>query len=434
MTDIAEQNLQICRRRWPKLAAQIAAAEPPQDLAWEGSEDSPALAVSGYRLWSAYDSEAEARLQATMIPEDSEQAWVYGVGSGDLIRELLKRKAIRQLNLVPLNLGLFHLLLHVIDHRDWLSDSRTQLWDPRSQRTVNKPFAAIPPCLQLCDPPTAGLRDHLTNELIRPFEQERQAKRAPMRRQHIEANMDFIKSDGDVAELFGTAPGSTAFVCAAGPTLLKTAPWILDHRSEGKLIAVDGALKPLLKIGLVPDYVLSLDDNPKTIVRFFQGDISSCINSTLVYAPIVDHAPLRLWPGRRVTMYTQESIYEEIRNIHPKGELFVAGSVIHPAVDLAVRSGARRIILFGADFGFPAHQMHANDQAPVDFYANASKAGVTTTNGCGKTISTLASFNGYRLGLEEYIAEHPELEFLCTSRHGAVIRGTSYLDYSFACI
>ncbi|MGB5775802.1 MAG: 6-hydroxymethylpterin diphosphokinase MptE-like protein, partial [Sedimenticolaceae bacterium] len=244
MTDIAEQNLQICKRRWPTLAAQISAAAPPQEVAWEGSEESPTLSVNGLRLWSAYDAEAEARLQATMIPEDSKQAWVYGVGSGDLARELLKRDAIRQLNLVPLNLGLFHLLMHVLDYRDWLSDSRTQLWDPGSQLTVNTPFSAIPPCLQLCDPPLAALRDHLTNELIRPFEEERQARRAPMRRQHIEANMDFIASDGDVAELFGTAPGSTAFVCAAGPTLLKTAPWIIEHRDEGLLIAVDGALQP----------------------------------------------------------------------------------------------------------------------------------------------------------------------------------------------
>ncbi|MGB5255221.1 MAG: 6-hydroxymethylpterin diphosphokinase MptE-like protein [Sedimenticolaceae bacterium] len=426
MTDIAEQNLQICKRRWPTLAAQISAAAPPQEVAWEGSEESPTLSVNGLRLWSAYDAEAEARLQATMIPEDSKQAWVYGVGSGDLARELLKRDAIRQLNLVPLNLGLFHLLMHVLDYRDWLSDSRTQLWDPGSQLTVNTPFSAIPPCLQLCDPPLAALRDHLTNELIRPFEEERQARRAPMRRQHIEANMDFIASDGDVAELFGTAPGSTAFVCAAGPTLLKTAPWIIEHRDEGLLIAVDGALKPLLRVGLIPDYVLSLDDNSETIARYFDGDLSACTNSTLIYTPIVDHAPLSNWPGRKLTMYTHEPIYDDLKQSHPKAELFVAGSVIHPAVDLAVRLRSAKVLLFGADFGFPDGVVHANDEAPIDFYANAAKAEIVALNGHGQSIPTLASFNGYRIGLEDFISHHQDVKFINMCRAGAFIHGAEY--------
>ncbi len=428
VTDIAEENLQICQRRWPTLAAQISAAAPPQALAWEGSEESPTLAVAGYRLWSAYDSEAEARLQATMIPEDSKQAWVYGVGSGDLARELLKRKSIRQLNLVPLNLGLFHLLLHVLDHRDWLSDPRTQLWDPASQRAVSTPFAAIPPCLQLRDPPLAALCDQLTNELIRPFEEERQARRAPMRQRHIAANMDFIASDGDVAELFGTAPGSTAFVCAAGPTLIKTAPWMREHRNEGLLIAVDGALKPLLGLGLVADYVLSLDDNPRTIAHYFAGDLSPCTESALIYAPIVHPLPLSCWPGRRLTMYTHESIYDDVRRTAPKARLFVAGSVIHPAVDLAVQLGATSVLLFGADFGFPDNQIHANQDAPIAFYANAALAGAMATDGRGATIRTLQSFNGYRNALEGYIAKHIGVRFINMCREGAMIQGAEYGD------
>lgn len=432
MTDIAAQNLKICKRRWPALAAQISAAAPPQELAWEGSEDNPALAVAGHRLWSAYDSEAEARLQATMIPEGSTQAWVYGVGSGDLIRELLKRDAIRQLNLVPLNLGLFHLLLHVLDHRDWLSDPRVKLGDPSTQTRVYEPFTAIPPCLSLCDPVLTGLQERINDALIKPFERERQQRRASMRQRQIKQNIDLIRSDGDVTSLFDTRPGSTAFVAIAGPTLAKTAPWILDHRDQGLLIAVDGALTPLLGIGLVPDYVLSLDDNRETIIRYFSGDLSPCVNGALIYTPIVHHDVLMRWPGHRLAMYTCESIYDDLRSRHPRGELFVAGSVSHPAVDLSVKIGAKTVMMFGADFGFPDGHIHANDNAPIDFYANAAKAGATTINGHGKQIQTMLSFNGYRLGLEQLIARHPRVEFVNMSREGARIQGSSYHDGSTA--
>ena len=428
MTDIAEQNLQICRRRWPTLAAQISAASPPQELAWEGSEDSPALAVEGYRLWSAYDPEAEARLQASMIPEDSSQAWVYGVGSGDLIRELLKRPAIKQVNVVPLNFGVLHLLLHVLDNREWLSDPRIQLYDPFAQTHVHESFAAIPPCLSLCDPALSSLRDRIDDALIKPFERERQQQREPMRQRHIEQNFDLIQSDGDVASLFDTRPGSTAFVAMAGPTLAKTAPWILEHREEGVLIAVDGALTPLLRVGLVPDYVLSLDDNRETILRYFSADLSPCANTALIYTPIVHHDVLTRWPGPRLTMYTCETVYDAVRRDIPKQELYVAGSVSHSAVDLAVKLGAMRILLFGADFGFPGGKIHANEDAPTDFYANAAKAGITTTDGYGRTIPTLASFNGYRIGLERYIAQHSKIQFINMSREGAKIHAARYTD------
>ena len=42
-----------------------------------------------------------------------------------------------------------------------------------------------------------------------------------------------------------------------------------------------------------------------------------------------------------------------------QGQLYVGGSVIHPAVDLAVKMGAARITLFGADFAFPMNKTHA---------------------------------------------------------------------------
>ena len=253
MTDIAQQNLQILAGRWPALAERIFSHAPPDEMHWEGDEQHPTLSVRGYRLWSAIDSSLEARLQARMIPEDAPEAWVYGIGSGDLVRELLKRRRLERLHVLPMNLGLAHFLMHSLDNRDWLSDPRVTLCDPILQSSVLSPFVAIPPCLSLRDDGLRDLYDQVVNALIRPFEESRQAARTPMRLQHIKTNRDFIENDGDVGELFGTAPGSTVFVCAAGPTLSETAAWLSGHRDQGILIAVDGALNPLIRLGLVPD-------------------------------------------------------------------------------------------------------------------------------------------------------------------------------------
>lgn len=428
MSDIAEQNRSLLSRRWPALARRVLAATPPEPLQWTDAPGGATLAVAGQRLWSAYDAQAEARMQARGIPADSRHAWVYGVGGGDLPRELLRRTELQRLTVVVLNPGLFRYLLHSLDHRDWLADPRVHLVSATDEACPRAPFAVIPPCLTLCDDDAARLREQLSDELLRPFERERLQRHAPRRRRQIDRNLPLLATDGDVRMLFDSAPRSRACVALAGPTLHETAARIRQDCPESLLIAVDAALAPLLAQGLVPDVVVSVDDKRATILRYFSGDLSRCAESVLVYTPVVHHDVLQRWPGRRLAAYTFESIYDRLRDGHPRGELHVAGSVAHPAVDLALKTGATEIRLFGADFGFPQGRLHANADAPVDFYANAAAGGTHAADGHGRRIATLPSFNGYRLGLERLIARHPGVDFINMSRAGARIHGARYPD------
>ncbi|MCB1786271.1 MAG: DUF115 domain-containing protein [Gammaproteobacteria bacterium] len=428
MSEIAQQNLQLLTARWPELAARVTAAVAPEPLQWSDDSRQRALEVAGHRLWSAFGAQAEAQLQAERIPPDSEHAWIYGIGGGDLIRAVLQRPAIRKVNVVVLNHGLVHLLLHLLDQRDWLADPRVELIDGECEQQTGTPFAVVPPCLALCSTHAIPLRDRLVQALETPFQSARIDRREPLRKAQIQSNLQLIATDGDVAELFGSAPGYEVFVAVAGPTLRRSGNWIGRHRDQGILIAVDGALRPLLDQRLIPDIVLSVDDNRDTVLPYFAADLSICRNSTLVYAPVVHHDILSAWPGRRLATYTWEPLYAELRETHPRGELFIAGSVAHRAVDLACRMGAARVRLFGADFGFPSGQIHANTDGPLEFYANAAKAGATALNGHGEPIATMNNFNGYRVGLEQYIAAHPEVDFINMSRDGARIQGARYPD------
>ncbi len=428
MNQVVEENLALLQQRWPQLYTRITTALFDYPLEWITHTPATSLAVNGYRLWSAFNPEAEGELQATPVPDTATEAWVYGIGSGDLIRALLRRDDLKQLHVVILNPGLAHLLMHSLDHRDWLQDPRVELLDAAGQTLPQSPFAVVPACLHLCTDETVALRDQLLLELNTPFERQRQQGREPLRQKRIEQNRSLITSDGDVDALFGSAQGSSIAVVIAGPTLAQTADWLQSNRNEGPVIAVDGALSPLLKKNIVPDLVVSVDDNEEWIVKYFSGDLAACKNSTLVYAPVVPHAALLLWPGRRLTMYTSEARYDKLRQQIPKGKLFLSGSVSHAAVDLAVKMGARQVRLFGADFGFPGDQIHANPDGPVEFYDNAARAGATVKNGHGQMIRTLPSFNGYRLDLEQYIAHIPDITFINMSRNGACIRGTVYPD------
>ncbi|MOA66347.1 hypothetical protein D3C78_1930740 [compost metagenome] len=47
-------------------------------------------------------------------------------------------------------------------------------------------------------------------------------------------------------------------------------------------------------------------------------------------------------------------------------------------------------------------------------------------DGHGQVVMTTASFAGYRVQLERYIAAHPKIQFWNSSRNGAAIAGCPY--------
>lgn len=75
-----------------------------------------------------------------------------------------------------------------------------------------------------------------------------------------------------VNEVPRVAPGTPAIVVSAGPSIHRQDPaGRLGEGRPGPVVVADGALGYLLRNGVVPDYVVSLDPHPTRIVRWF-GD------------------------------------------------------------------------------------------------------------------------------------------------------------------
>jgi len=122
---------------------------------------------------------------------------------------------------------------------------------------------------------------------------------------------------------------------------------------------------------------------------------------------------------------SDSAVFEPLRKQLPAAPLFSYGSVIHPAVDLAVNMGAKRILLFGADFAFSHQKTHANWQNGSIGPA-FQQATEQVINGFGEKVPTLRNLLTYLTGLERYIAKQPAVQFFNTSKAGAVIAGTEY--------
>ena len=424
MSEFFERNVEVIQRRWPLLSARLLAEDASllqADLV-EGLGST--LSINGIQLTSRHDRTREARLQADSLPIDSPVVHVYGTGLGDLQLELLERVGVERLYVHILNGAVFALVLQLLDQQQWLSDPRVELLYAGDLAEIQLPFFALPSELVLADDFNAKIRDRLISETHLSFNNREFDPQAPDVVERLQASLELVQTDRDVTELFGSRNGQEVFVIATGPSLEQHFEVLRAIRSQDErplFICVDTAYRPLLDHGIRPDVVVSIDQ--RISGRHLPPE--GTVDITLAYMPMVDPQVLVAWQGPRYAGYSASPIYQQMRQQWPKGELYVGGSVIHPAVDLAVKMGAVQITLFGADFAFPNDRTHAGwNDGDLGPQLGAAKHWVL--DGHGQRIKTQLNFRSYLCELERFIAGHPQVRFYNSSRAGAMIAGTAF--------
>ena len=424
MSEFFERNVEVIQRRWPLLSARLLTEDASvlqADLV-EGLGST--LSINGIQLTSRHDRTREARLQADSLPIDSPVVHVYGTGLGDLQAELLQRDGLERLYVHILNGAVFALVLQLLDQQQWLNDSRVELLYAGDLKEIQLPFFALPSELVLADDVNAKIRDRLISETHLTFNNREFDPQAPDIVERLQASLELVQADRDVAELFGSRKGQEVFVIATGPSLEQHFETLRAIRSQAErplFICVDTAYRPLLNHGIRPDVVVSIDQ--RISARHLPPE--DTVDITLAYMPMVDPQVLAAWQGARYAGYSASPIYRQLRQQWPKGELYVGGSVIHPAVDLAVKMGAAQITLFGADFAFPNDKTHAG-WSDGDLGPQLGAAKHWVLDGHGQRIKTQLNFRSYLCELERFIAGHPQVRFYNSSRAGAMIAGTAF--------
>lgn len=424
MSDSFEGNAEVIRSRWPALYVRLEAEDCgalQADLV-EGLGST--LSVAGIQLTSRHDRTREARLQAASLPTDKPVLHVYGTGLGDLPQVLLERAGLERLYVHILNGAIFALVLQLLDQRQWLSDPRVELLYAGDLSDICQPFFALPAEMVLADDFNAKIRDRLVSEVHLSFNNREFDPQSPQIIQRLQDSIELLRTDHDVAELFATCAGQEIYVIGTGPSLEQHFERLLAVRERARrplFICVDTAYRPLREHGIKPDLVVSIDQR----ISFRHLPWEDSDNIPLVYLPMSDPQVLKAWKGARYAGYSASPVYATLRRQFARAELYVGGSVIHPAVDLAVKMGAGRITLFGADFAFPMNKTHAG-WSDGDLGPGVNQAKHWVLDGNGLRVRTQLNFRSYLCELERYIAGHPEVRFFNSSRAGAMIVGTAF--------
>ena len=423
MSEFFQANAEVLQRRWPALFERVMAEDSATIQAELVEGLGSTLSINGIQLSSRHDRLHEAHIQAASLP-DNAQMHVYGTGLGDLPSVLLERTGLRRLYVHILNGALFALVLQLLDQRQWLDDSRAELFYAGDHSDMFTPFFALPAEMLLADDFNAKIRDRLVNEVHLSFNNREFDAQSPFIQQRLHDCLPVLLGDEDVAQLFGSSMDREIYVIGTGPTLEGHFQRLAAVRAEAQrplFICVDTAYRPLRENGIKPDLVVTIDQ--RISGRHLPWEESAGIG--LVYMPMSDPEVLRVWKGKRYGSYSASPVYAGLREQHPRAQLHVGGSVIHPAVDLAVKMGASRITLFGADFAFPMNKTHAG-WGDGDLGPGVGQARHWVSDGNGQRVSTQLNFRGYLCVLERYIAAHPHVQFFNSSRAGALIAGAQF--------
>ncbi|MEQ9365576.1 MAG: DUF115 domain-containing protein [Leptospirales bacterium] len=176
---------------------------------------------------------------------------------------------------------------------------------------------------------------------------------------NLVANFFHLRRGRPVSRLFGRALNRTALVCGAGPSLADDVSELRGIRDRCVLIAVDTALQILLKAGIDPDIVVTVD--PQPINRYY---LEGCEESRALFVvdPTTSYLSLRMIPSQRL-YYTwspfplAKLFYDHLQE--EPGEIAFGGSVSTNAYDLALKLGCRRVLLAGQDLSFTGGLAHA---------------------------------------------------------------------------
>ena len=229
--------------------------------------------------------------------------------------------------------------------------------------------------------------------------------------------------------------GYPAIIVSAGPSLDNNVEQLRKVQNRAFVIAVDTAMKTLLRHEIMPDILVCIDS--RKVPQFFEHEDFKNIPLLLdVEAPpfvVEKHSDSNYYI---VSSYNALNCYANVLTGDAYGEAKQGGSVAHTAMSTAVMMGFKNIILVGQDLAFTGDKLHtkdAYDDEELNKKHAQNNAFETWVEGVdGSRVRTDQSMVIFREWIENLIASKPDVHFIDATEGGALIHGTEILSLESA--
>lgn len=168
--------------------------------------------------------------------------------------------------------------------------------------------------------------------------------------ENVMNNVEHIFSNPGINTLFGKFEGRPGVLVAAGPSLNKNMHFLHGLRDNALIISCDASLLPLMKKGIRPHLVTSLERTPG--VDLFYTGIEDFSGIYFMALPILMPEVLDAFKGRKFIAYRGYSHFDWLEE--EKGSVIVGTSVANLCFQILKALGCDPIILIGQDLAYAA--------------------------------------------------------------------------------
>lgn len=160
--------------------------------------------------------------------------------------------------------------------------------------------------------------------------------------------------------------GKPAIVIAAGPSLEKNIQYLKNAEGKAVILAVDTIIKKVLKMGIIPDFVCSVERVPQ-VYDYFYKDANIPEEVTLVGPALLDPRIFEDFKGNWILPFRVEVAeykwLQYLMNAQGHTGMLIGTSCAHVAFGMAAHIGASPIILIGQDLAYGADESvsHVSD-------------------------------------------------------------------------
>ncbi|EFC92011.1 protein of unknown function DUF115 [Dethiosulfovibrio peptidovorans DSM 11002] len=230
--------------------------------------------------------------------------------------------------------------------------------------------------------------------------------------------------------------GGRPFICvAAGPSLEKNVDLIKGMENKCVIVACDTVLLPLLRRGIVPHVVTTIERPYLSYKIWCQRVLDEypdeCHNIVLLSQSVSYPMTAGRWPGPVVVIGKKGVPVDEwyVGALLHRDRLYSGLSVAHMALTLAIYSEASSVALIGQDLAYaPSGETHVGGAVGQAIESiEKSKARLTVPASMGGTVETHDLWLTFIQIFERIIAATQKKVYDCTEG-GALIKGTEVIS------
>ena len=206
-------------------------------------------------------------------------------------------------------------------------------------------------------------------------------------------------------------------VVSAGPSLDSKLDLLAKVKNEFNIICVGSSLRTIMEKNIKPNAILIID--PKEIV------------SKQIYGYENENIPLCFPPSASKWAIDMYKGPKYIFNNKNKTDIELFATVAVSAIDVAIKSNTKQIVLIGQDLAYLGDKSHNESYKRIYGFEDKEKLGnkIITVKGVdGRMLETSQGYLIFKHKIEHLISKNSNVQFINCSE-GACIEGAEYMSF-----